>query len=234
MWAKTITSWGRILGLGGSEAAEAERRLWGRVPCDLETIIQPANGDPEPSLPARARNVSAGGINLTAAKPFEPGTLLSVALPIGGGTEVLACVVRCEAIGADQWGLGCTFAAQLSEEDLQTLGARKEKAGPQDQRAWVRYPCNAWAAYQVVRAGGESAGTAAVLDVSASGIAMRAETQLHVGELLSLELRCDGATLVTTLASVVRTATDPGGARVVGCNFIRELPDEQVSALLQV
>jgi len=52
-----------------------------------------------------------------------------------------------------------------------------------------------------------------------------------VGELLSLELRRDGEAL-TTLASVVRTTTAPDGTRVVGCNFIRELTDEQVLALL--
>src|SRR4051812_35150764 len=116
MWA--VSSWGRLLGLGRGDVAEEERRLWGRVNCDVQTTIQSANGDGGPALPARARNVSLGGINLSAGQAFEPGSLLSVALPVGGGTEVLACVVRCEPLGAGQWELGCTFAAQLSEEDL--------------------------------------------------------------------------------------------------------------------
>lgn len=233
MWSKTVSRWGRLLGLGRSDVAEEERRLWGRVPCDVETTIQSANGDSAPALPARARNVSQGGINLSAAKPFEPGALLSVALPVGdGGAEVLACVVRCEALADGLWELGCTFAAHLSDEDMQSLGGRKEKAAGPDQRGWVRYPCHAEAAYELVRAPGQGEPAVAVLNVSASGIALQVGAALHVGELLSLELRRDGVPLLTTLASVVRAATAPDGARVVGCNFIRELADEQVEALL--
>src|SRR4051812_40250674 len=122
MWAKAISSWGRLLGLGRSgPAEEEERRLWGRVPCDVETTVQPASGDPGPSQVARARNVSRGGISLAVANRFEPGALLSVALPVGDGTEVLACVVRCDPLGAGRWELGCTFAAQLDDEDLHNL-----------------------------------------------------------------------------------------------------------------
>src|SRR5262245_61092256 len=132
MLSKAIASWGRLLGLGKSDSVEQERRLWGRIPCDVATRIQAASGDEGPSLPARVRNVSMGGINLASGRAFEPGALLSVALPVGGSTEVLACVVRCEPLGEGAWELGCTFAARLSDEDLQHFGARKEKAGPAD------------------------------------------------------------------------------------------------------
>jgi hypothetical protein len=232
MWSKALSSWGRLLGRGKSDGAEDERRLWGRVPCDVETTIESAGPDLGPPLPAHVRNVSRGGINLTSGQKFEPGWLLCVALPVGDGTQVLACVVRCEALPSGLWELGCTFAAQLSDEDLQNLGARREKAGPPDQRAWVRYPCHAVASFQVVRANEPSTSQAAVLNVSANGIALQVEAPLHVGELLNLELSRDGERVLTTLASVVRTATAPDGALVIGCNFIRELDDEQVAALL--
>jgi hypothetical protein len=232
MWSKTLSSWGRLLGLGRSGGPEEERRLWGRIACDVETTIQAASGEQGPSLPARVRNVSRGGINLSAGRKFEPGALLSVALPVGGGTEVLACVVRCDPLGAELNELGCTFAAQLSDEDMHSLGARKEKPAAPDQRGWVRYECQAVAAYQVVRAPDRAEAAATVLNVSASGIALQVEEALRVGELLTLELRRDGAVVLATLASVVRTATAPDGARVVGCNFIRELSDEQVLTLL--
>jgi hypothetical protein len=232
MWSKAIASWGRLMGRGKADGAEDERRLWGRIPCDVETTIESAGSERGPALPARVRNVSRGGVNLSAGRKFEPGSLLSVALPVGDGTQMLACVVRCEALPSGVWELGCTFAAQLSDEDLQNLGARREKAAPSDQRIWVRFPCHAVASLQVVRAAGQSASPAAVLNVSASGIALQAEVPLRVGELLSLELRRDGELVLTTLASVVRTATAPDGTRVVGCNFISELSDEQVAALL--
>jgi hypothetical protein len=244
MWTKTISRVGRLFGV--SKAAEGaqreERRTWGRVACDVETMVRPAGGEPAAaasSSPARVRNVSLGGINLTAPVAFEPGALLSVALPVGGSeTELLACVVRCEPVegGGGKWELGCTFAARLSDEDLRELGARREKASAPDQRTWVRYPCQAAATFQVISAEAAAAAAAeavaAVLNVSASGIALQAEAALRVGDLLSLELRRDGVVVVTTLASVVRTATAPDGARFVGCNFIRELADEQVIALL--
>jgi hypothetical protein len=228
MFSRAFSSVGRLLGLGQPRDPDEERRVWGRLECDIETSIEPASGGAESfPLPARVRNISRGGINLTVGCPFEPGSLVSVRLPVEGGTEVLACVVRCEQDGR-VWGLGCTFSAQLSDEDLRSLGARREKSVPPDLRSWVRYPCRARATYRVVR--NQTEGTAEVLNISASGIALRPDGMLHVGDMVSLELGHD-STLLTTLASVVRTATAPDGSHVVGCNFIGELPEEQVAAL---
>lgn len=231
MWSRTITSFGRLFGMGKG-VAEDERRSWGRVACDVETTIHPAAGGPGGAAPARVRNVSLGGVKMTSGQRYDPGALLSVALPLGDETEVLACVVRCDPSGDGLWELGCTFAAQLSDEDLLALGAKRERAAPPDQRDYVRFPCHATAGYRVVRAGEERNGAAAVLDVSASGIALHPDSGLQVGDLLELELRRDGAMVLTTLASVVRTANAPDGSRVIGCNFIRELANDQVVALL--
>src|SRR5262249_49638243 len=121
MLSKTISSWGRMLGLGKGDGAEEERRLWGRISCDVETTIAAAASDVGPALPARLRTFSRGGINLSSGSKFEPGALLSVSLPVGDGTQILACVVRCEPLDSGLWELGCTFAAELSDEDLQNL-----------------------------------------------------------------------------------------------------------------
>jgi hypothetical protein len=97
----------------------------------------------------------------------------------------------------------------------------------------VRFPCQARAAYQVVRSPESgSLQPAELLNISAGGVAMQASEALEVGLLLSLELSRNDAVVVTTLASVVRTATAADGGRLVGCNFIRELPEEQIQALL--
>jgi hypothetical protein len=55
---------------------------------------------------------------------------------------------------------------------------------------------------------------------------------LQVGDLLNVDLSRDDAVLLTILASVVRAAAGAEGGRVVGCNFIRELSEQQVQALL--
>jgi c-di-GMP-binding flagellar brake protein YcgR len=235
MLARALSSWGRLLGLGRSgPASEEERRLWGRVPCDVETTCQLASDHSGQRLAARVRDLSRGGVSLTVPRSFELGTLLSVSLPASGaGVEVLACVVRCAHHGPENWELGCTFAAELSDEDLRAFGARRERAAEIDQRDWVRYDCHAQAAYQAIRSEDpEARHQATVLNISAGGIALQVEEALHVGDLLSLELSRDGTFVLTTLASVVRTGTGPGGVRLVGCNFIRELAEEQILTLL--
>jgi hypothetical protein len=228
---RAISGLGRFLGVSKrSDASDEERRLWGRIPCHLETTIAPANGRNEPELPARVRNISRSGINLTVGRSFAAGTLLSVALPLDAGTEMLVCVVRCEPVTDGGYELGCTFAAQLSDEDLHHFGARREKTVAPDLRSWVRYPCHAQVGYRVVKT--ESTNPATVLNISASGIALEVNEALRVGELLELALSRDGEVLLTTLASVVRTEMAPDRAHVIGCNFIAELTEEQVATLL--
>jgi hypothetical protein len=235
MLSRAFSSWGRLLGLSPNDSTlEEDRRLWGRLPCDVKTTCQLASDHTSERLDASVRNVSCGGIHLELARSFEPGSLLSVSLPACGvDAEVLACVVRCMAGETGSWELGCTFASQLSDEDLQSFGARRERSAAPDQRAWVRYECHGRATYQVVRAAVSSAsGPATVVNISASGIALQLEEPLHVGELLSLELSRDGVTVLTTLASVVRAGAGPNASRLIGCNFIRELTEEQVLMLL--
>jgi hypothetical protein len=73
---------------------------------------------------------------------------------------------------------------------------------------------------------------AAVMNVSGGGVALQVNEALNVGDLLSVELRRDDRAVVTALASVVRTTLLPSGERLIGCNFIDELPEDQVTSLL--
>ena len=143
---------------------------------------------------------------------------------------MLACVVRAEEGEGGAWSVGCTFAAELTEDDLRVFRARRVKAPVTDARAWVRFPCQARATFQVVRAPAAPA-AAEVLNVSASGIGLRAATDLQVGELLSVELRAGDRPALTTLACVVRVTAEPDGTQVLGCNFISELTDDDLQAL---
>src|SRR5262249_29688594 len=160
---------------------------------DLETTCQPAGPRPGSPLPARVRNISQSGINLVLGREFQSGDLLRVTLPGGGEvSEVLACVVRARALEAGRWGGGCTFGSELSDEDLARFGARRMAAPASDQRGWVRFDCQARAVYQVVRSpeAGED-WRAQVLNISASGLAMKVDQPLVPGDLLSVELRRD-------------------------------------------
>jgi hypothetical protein len=233
MLARALSSWSKLLRLGqGASTVEEERRLWGRIPCEVETTCQAAGGEGGDRLSARVQNISRGGVNLLLGRAFEPGALLSVALPGTASTEVLACVVRCEARDGG-WQLGCTFASPLADEDLERIERGAGRTPAREQRGRTRYPCHAQALYQVVRTPELSERRpVVVLNVSASGIALQGDEPLRVGELLSLELSRDGTAVLTTLASVVRTDVTEEGARVAGCNFIHELAEEQVGRLL--
>src|SRR5262245_19442396 len=121
MFTRTLSSWGRLLGLGRG-AADEERRAWGRFTSDVQTVCHPASDPDGAGLPARVKDVSRGGIRLVVeGGPLEPGDLLSVVLPGAPGGEtstLLACVVRSEALPGGHWGLGCSFATRLSDEEL--------------------------------------------------------------------------------------------------------------------
>src|SRR5215213_3936467 len=123
MISRTLTGWGRLLGLGRPQPPEKERRLWDRTACDVETVCRPtARGREGGGVPARVQNVSTGGACLHLAAALQPGELFSLRLPGGPAdelAEVLACAVRCDSLGGDSaWEVGCSFASPLSAHDL--------------------------------------------------------------------------------------------------------------------
>jgi hypothetical protein len=237
MFARAWSSWGRLLGLGGAPSrTDEDRRAWGRFPSTVETVCRPAGAVEGEPLTARVQDVSRGGIQLVLERAFEPGELLGIALPGAAGGEtstLLACVVRSQPVDGGRWALGCRFATQLSDEDLARF---RSPAGVGtdllERRDWVRFPGPARASFQQVGATPGPTRPAAVLNISAGGVALQVADPLHVGDLLSVELRRgNGQVVLTTLASVVRVTAPESGERLVGCNFIHELGDDDMQAL---
>ncbi len=238
MLSRALSSWGRLIGVRRGSAAEDERRTWARFSCAIETTCQPANAAEGERLRARVQDISLGGASLIVGRAFEPGELLSLELPHGSDgagrvVTVLACVVRADVRAAGEWLLGCNFASELSDEDLQRFGARRARPISPDQRGWERFACQAHASFQPVRTPDAAPSEAQVINISASGAALQVREPLEVGELLSIELRAgDGHVVLTTLASIVRVATEGEGPRVLGCNFIHELGEAELKALV--
>jgi hypothetical protein len=241
MFERTRSFWRRLLGKTasavssqGQEGAE-ERRVWLRYPADLETSYEPATVPGGTRLAARVRNISLGGINLLGNRSFEPGELLSVELP--GATEqtttnVLACVVHCQAEKEGEWSLGCTFSRELSDEDLESFGARRERHQPSDQRQWKRFPGAVTAKCQLVTGDASAQWAANVLDISATGVGLQVDRNIDNGTLLSVELHnAAGTAEHTMLACVVHVTGLSDSAWALGCNFIRSLSDEDLRAL---
>jgi hypothetical protein len=229
---KNLVSWGRQ-----QPGSTGERRVWIRYPCQLDTTSQAAQDPEAPPLFVRVRNISRGGISLAVEREFEPGELLSIELPTSPGTPastVLACVVRSQAQADGTWILGCTFAAQLQDQDLQLFGAVRVKPDDPDQRAWVRFECKAQAFCRAVNVPDSILAPATILNVSASGVALQTSEPLAIGELITIDLRAGEHFLFSTLACVVRVTTPAdGGLPILGCNFIGELTDAQLQSLLR-
>jgi hypothetical protein len=243
MFARAVTIYRRLLGgkpqcdsADAGQAVEEDRRVWVRHPANLETTCQPA-ADPDGNrFPARVRNISLGGISLLVNRRFDTGELLSVELPgpaEGSTYTVLACVVHASQQAENDWVLGCTFARELSDEDLRAFGARRRKAPPADQRTWRRFPAAVTASYEIVTAAESRPRAAQILNISPTGIGLVVQEPIAAGTLLSMELPgAGGPARRMILACAVHVTPRGDGEWALGCNFIRSLTDKDLQALV--
>jgi hypothetical protein len=232
LWRR-LTSRRRVAEVSvGGAAQEDDRRFHGRQPTDVRTCCAQAD-NPTATFDVRVRNVSPGGVKLFLDRHLEPGTLLTLNLPPQGDadeTTVLACVVHCAAMHPGEWLAGCSFAAQLSDDDLVRFGARP--AHPSDHRAFDRRPCNVSAQCLLVGGEAEAAWPARILNISPAGMALHVTRAIANGCLMSAQLQgAPGRAPLTILACVVHVSTQSDGGHVLGCNFIRELGEQDLQRL---
>jgi c-di-GMP-binding flagellar brake protein YcgR len=201
----------------------------------VETILQPTDRADSSPHSAMVRDISRSGIHLVVERPFQTGEFLSIELPgcdDHPATTVLSYVVRAAKRPEGDWALGCTFASELTDEDLEPFGAKRVRSAPPDNRRWVRSPCNVQATFQTVRDPAAKPEPARVLDISASGCGLALARATEVGTLLSLQLTsAQGLAAMTILASVVR-ASEADGEQVLGCTFLRDLKERELQGLL--
>ncbi len=217
----------------GVAAQEDDRRVHGRHPTDVRTRCARAD-DASSEFDARVRDVSPGGIKVILDRALEPGTLLTLKLPPREGADevtVLACVVHCAESGFGEWLAGCSFSGPLSDDDLVRFGA--SHSHPADHRAWDRRPCNVSAQCLLVGGNAEPAWAARVLNISPAGMAVHVCRDIPNGSLLSAQLQgAPGRTPLTILACVVHVTNQSDGGHVLGCNFIRELDEQDLQRLV--
>lgn len=238
MFEKTFAFWRRIVGqrtVPTKATANEERRLWVRYPTDLQGQVQLPKNDLNEKILANVRDLSLGGANLLVDRPLQPGQMLSLELPTASGEihTVMACVVRAVAQAPGQWALGCVFSRELDSEVLGTLGARKPKAERADQRVWVRYDCVLMAHCRKFGDPVSAAQPVKVLNISASGIGLLVQPAIETGSMLTVDLLDKtGRKAFTILACIVHAAQRADGRCALGCNFIRELTEEELQSLV--
>jgi hypothetical protein len=206
-----------------------------RFSCDLTTVCRSVEETSEFRLSVRVLEISQGGIKLLSSRPFEVGALLSVELP--GSREpdcctVLAYVLRVVPQEDGECVVGCQFATELTAEEIEPFATKRLKPDPTDTRSWARFPWIAPVTYQVVEPGVLEEGSVQAIDISPNGIGLRMARPPEVGTLLQLGL-CNsvGRPALSILASVVRVSSRGSKEWFVGCNFIRELTDEELRGL---
>ncbi len=241
MFQRTFSLCRRLIGqtapsdATGTTVTHDDRRLWVRYDAALQTQVQVARSGQVERIAAQVHDVSIGGANLVTDLPFAAGQLLSVELPAANGEVqlVLACVVRCSPLGDGQWSLGCAFSRELANGELDRWGADPAVPSVEDQRSWVRHQCNLKAAYERVGEDDPQTYDVQVLNVSASGVGLMMQNRVEPGALINLRLYSPaGALLRTILACIVHSTERASGEVVAGCNFIRELGDDELAALL--
>ena len=145
---------------------------------------------------------------------------------------VLACVAHSRPEGETEWVVGCRFSAELSAADLAAFGAARSKSAAPDNRSWSRFPCEVQAVYQVVAEGEDLRREARVLNISPGGLALSVDHDVGAGALLSAELHAPGGRkVITILACVVHVTVQSERERILGCNFIQELSEDDLEAL---
>jgi hypothetical protein len=239
MFKNLVSSWAQWAGkprlVRDAEGDPSERRVWLRVPCDVQALCQPASEGDNVRFTAQIQNISRGGINLLANRPLEQGSLLSVELPgedAQSTSQVLAYVIHVNPLEDGRCALGCNFATELRDEELRPFEVRRIRPIAPDPRRWVRFPSNAQVTFHAANASEADAKTVQIVDISPGGISFQLPSKIEMGTMLSLQFRgSDGQAHVTILGSVVRCVTGGRPDWLIGCNFIRDLTEEELTAV---
>lgn len=214
----------------------SERRTEARQPSQGTAMIESANGDGQ-RFTAQITEVSENGVKLKVRNRFEEGSMVRIDLPcqeLGPVTTVLACVMHLRHEGEGLWSLGCQFCTELEDEDLLSLGVKREQIEkPEvDNRNYVRYPTRAQVLYRNMRSSTEPVLPGTVLNASPTGIGLKVNESLTPGTLLDLTIQGErGQKLFEILACVVYRHLNRDSQYTVGCNFIRELSESELNTL---
>jgi hypothetical protein len=214
-----------------------DRRVWVRYSCDLESTCHSRLGADELSWSARVRDISRGGLNLQLNRTFEPGSVLTVDLPLGPDSTprtLTVKVVHAQNKGPGNWSLGCSFEKNLEEVDLLAFQVKRPTVASDEKRAWIRFACDGdRPAHATVLINPNNRIQARVLNISVGGVGLATKRHCDPGTLLKLELvDAAGRTSRPIQARVVHSTSKGADDWTIGCSFETPLSEEDVASLL--
>ncbi len=214
-----------------------DRRVWVRYSCDLESTCHSGRGRDEVSWSARVRDISRGGVNLQLNRSFEPGSVLSLDVPLGPDhtpRTLQVKVVHAQAQGPGRWSLGCAFDTMLGEEDLLSFQVKQPVPSADEKRAWIRFSCEGERPAQAtLLINPNNKIQAHVLNISPGGVGLATKRHCEPGTPLKIELiDASGQTSRPMQIRVVHSTAKGNEDWVIGCAFETPLTEEDVAALL--
>lgn len=213
-----------------NQIPEAERLAW------IRPTSAPAGSNDSQLAPALVQDISLGGINLNVSRKIESGAVLKVELPSfhTASVELLARVLHVKPLpNGTNYLLVCCFARELSDDDLQQFGARRERPETDDGRAWVRFPCSAETSIHQVLGARQEQWQASIVNISAGGVGLIVQGEIDLGTLLSVELKTPHSDKPRhVMVRIVHCEPLDDGTCRLGCTFVDELKDEDLRSLV--
>lgn len=106
------------------EPSGIERRASTRYPCNLATSCRLAASVKGDTVPARVRNISAGGVSLVLGHEFTSGALIALELRNTGRNFARTLQVRviyCIEHPSGDWILGGAFVSPLTDDEVKAF-----------------------------------------------------------------------------------------------------------------
>ena len=215
-----------------AKSVAAERRTSPRVPCALETMCKPLAGARTKAWSATAVDISTGGIALVLGRRFEPGATLLATLASADGETARTLLLRVAHVARQDdgnWRLGCAFASELSQDELQAFQIDKVRPEVPERRAWVRFSCNVATQCRVVAPEQSDAWPARVLEVSPGGMNLLAPVELERGTVVNVRLPdCEALVPRFVLVRVLRVTEFSSDRWFLACEFADQITTEDL------
>ena len=227
-------------------AASQERRGTSRVPSRLAIPCRIRSAIEEGGWMATVLNVSSDGIGLIANRPFKPGMILTVELPVNGQgpKRTTARLVRIthgkphpnNRMGNQTWILGGVFVKKLTRMELEGLRSRSPSLVPRNERRTsIRHTTRLKGPCPVVRAMEEGPWWGEIRNITCQGMGLIVNRPFRCGAFLSVELPMSNGQLLgkPRLLRVTHLRPQPGHRWwVLGGKFVAPLTAEEAAKLV--
>jgi hypothetical protein len=202
--------------------ALVERRTSPRRPSRLQVRCCVKSVTERGPWMAALKEITRDGISLVIDRPFKPGMVLGMRIPVAHGVRCLKFVHVCQCL------------RQAGTRDWLVRGVFRPSLTPEEFNALVTLPIQETQVSPIIHVIQEGPWWASIRDVSATGLGLIVEQPFKSNALLTVQLPEQGETLgPPTLLRVVHARRKPGCPWwILGCAFLKRISPMRQRALL--